>query len=259
MESLYQFSETELLAMALVLFRMTAFIIAMPVIGVAQMPVQIKILFALSICFIVFPVIDRSQLSVEISNWDAVYLVIKEVTVGFVFGFLGRLFFMALSMAGQLVSIALGVSSAQLFNPAFGESSSAFDQFFVILATLFFFAIDGHHLMIAGLVETFSIIPLHVAKIDLSGFSALIPISEEIIHIAFKFAAPVTVTIIFTNIAMGVVGRAVPQINILITSLPVNTMAGLFVLFVGMPLMVWQMGELLDSTMGAMFLFIKGL
>lgn len=259
MESVYQFSEIELLAMALVLFRMTAFIIAMPVIGVAQMPVQIKVLFALSICFVVFPVLDWKGLSVEISNTDAVFLVIKEITVGFVFGFLGRMFFMALAMAGQLISISMGVSSAQLFNPAFGEQSSAYDQFFVIIATLFFFTINGHHLMVSGLVETFSIIPLHEFGLDLSGFSALVPISEKIMHISLKFAAPVMVTIIFTNLAMGVVGRAVPQINILITSLPVNSLAGMFVLFVGLPLLVWQMQDLLDTTMAAMFLLIRAL
>lgn len=259
MESLYQFSEVQLLAVALVLFRVSAFVIAMPVIGVAQIPVQIKILFALSMTFVMFPVVDWKPLSTELSNAEALLLVAKEVTVGFVFGFLGRMFFMALAMAGQIISVSMGVASAQLFNPAFGESSSAFDQFFLILGTLFFFAINGHHLMIAGMAQTFELIPLYQFSLDLSGFAALIPISEEIIHIALKFAAPVMVTIIFTNLAMGVVGRAVPQINILITSLPVNTLAGLFVLFIGMPLMVWQMQGLMNTTMGAIFQLMKGL
>ncbi len=256
---MYNFSEVELLAMALVLFRMIAFIIAMPVIGVAPIPVQVKILFALSMCFIIFPVTDWKGLDTEISNVDAAFLAVKEIAVGLIFGFLGRMFFMALSMAGQLISISMGISNAQLFNPAFGESSTAFDQFFIILATLFFFAIQGHHLMISGLVETFNMIPIHQAGLDFGGFSALIPMSEKIIDISLKFASPILVTILFTNVAMGVVGRAVPQINILITSLPVNTLTGLFVLFVGIPLIVWQMNELMEVTLGSMFLFMKGL
>lgn len=256
---MYNFSEVELLAMALVLFRMIAFIIAMPVIGVAPIPIQIKVLFALSMTFIIFPVTDWKGLSVEISNADAAFLAAKEIAIGLIFGFLGRMFFMTLSMAGQLISISMGISNAQLFNPAFGESSTAFDQFFIILATLFFFSIQGHHLMISGLVETFNIIPIYQSSIDLSGFAALVPMSEKIIEISLKFASPILVTILFTNVAMGVVGRAVPQINILITSLPVNTLVGLFVLFVGVPVIVWQMQELMEVTLGSMFLFMKGL
>ena len=82
---------------------------------------------------------------------------------------------------------------------------------------------------------------------------------QEATAIAVKFSAPVFVTILFTNVAMGLIGRTVPQINILITSLPVNTLVGLGVVFVSLPLMIWQMEDLLQTTAEMVFGIMKEL
>ena len=259
MENIYNFSETEMLAFALVLFRILGFVISMPVFGTQSVPVQVKVLFSLSMAFILFPVVGYQNLDVALTDVMAANLAIKEIFVGLVFGYLVRIFFMSLSMAGQIISVSLGVASAQLFNPAFGDSGSSFDQFFMILGTLFFLAIEGHHIFIGGIVDTYRLIPIESLSLDFTSFAQVAGIVQEATAVAIKFAAPVFVTILFTNAAMGLIGRTVPQINILITSLPVNTMVGLFVMFISLPMLIWQMEDLLQSTAEMVFSVMKEL
>lgn len=259
MESIYNFSEKELLAFALIFLRTLAFIVSMPVIGTRNVSVQVKVLFALMISFILMPIVGISALRVNLSDYEAVTMVFKEVAVGLIMGFLARMFFMTMSMAGQLISISLGASSAQLFNPAFEESSTAFDQFFLIISTLFFFAMNAHHILLWSLVDAYRIVPLAQTSISLSALPGFGEVAEQVMKISLGFSAPIMVTILFTNAAMGLVGRAVPQINILITSLPVNTLVGMLVLFLTLPLLILGMDNLVGQTMNFIFAALRTL
>lgn len=257
MESVYNFNPAELLAFSLVLLRMIAFVVTMPIIGSVNVPTSAKILFALLMSFILFPQVGWNKLHVDVESLSIMTLAIKELFIGLTFGFLARMFFMAITMAGQIMSVSMGISSAQLFNPAMGDTSAAMDQFFVTLASLFFFAIQGHHVFIKGIFDTFQIVPLDQMTISFDAFASLGGYTQAITAIALKISAPILVSILFMNLAIAVVGRAVPQINILITSMPINVLAGFLVLFVSLPLLIWQMQDLLNFTAEELFTFIK--
>ncbi|MCB0351286.1 MAG: flagellar biosynthetic protein FliR [Bdellovibrionales bacterium] len=257
MESVYNFNMTELLAFGLVLLRMTGFVVAAPIIGTVNVQVSAKVLLALCMTFIIFPQVGWQQLTADIESSAIITLAVKEMFIGFSFGFLARMFFQVVTMAGQIMSVSLGLSAAQLFNPSMGETSTALDQFYVILASLFFLSINGHHLLIDGIFETFQIVPITKISISLNGLQEFGVVTQKIMAIALKMSAPILVAILFMNVAIAVIGRAVPQINILITSLPINAMAGFFVMFVCLPLLIWQMTDLLNVTTAELFKLIK--
>ncbi|MCB0386422.1 MAG: flagellar biosynthetic protein FliR, partial [Bdellovibrionales bacterium] len=171
--------------------------------------------------------------------------------------FLARAFFYVLSVAGQVISVSMGLSSIQLFNPAVGDRSSAFDQFLVGLGTLFFLAINGHHIFLGGLRDSFHLVPLSGDLISTAYFGQMGAIVHEITMIGVRLAGPILIAVLFMNIAMAVIGRAVPQINVLITSLPVNIMVGFLVMFVSLPLIIWQMHDLVDLTAERVFQMMK--
>lgn len=247
MESVYNFSNKEILAFALVFLRISAFVLAMPVFGVGNVPSPVKILFSLVMSFVIFPSVGWQKMQADPESVAIATLVVKEVFIGLAFGFLSRAFFMALGMAGQLISVSLGVSSGQLFNPTIGETSTAFDQFYGILAGLFFLAINGHHLLIGSVAESYSLIPLDQLTVNLTGLGGVTGLVSSAMAIGLKAAAPVMISILFVNVGMALIGRAVPQINIFITSLPVNTMVGLFII-ITMPLLLWSMGDIVNFT-----------
>jgi flagellar biosynthetic protein FliR len=257
LESIYHFNMKELLAFALVGLRMAGFVVAMPIIGTSNVAVSIKALLALMLTFIMFPQVGWQKMPVDIESMAIVTLAIKEVFIGLTFGFVARMFFLAVTMAGQIMSISLGLSSAQLFNPAMGETSTSLDYFYVTLASLFFFAINGHHVLISGIFESFRIVPVSQLTIDLGGMQGFGSVVHRVTVLGLKMSAPIMVAILFMNVAIAVVGRAVPQINILITSLPVNALSGFFIMFIGLPLLLWQMSEILNLTADELFRFIK--
>jgi len=248
---------TEILAFALVLIRLSGFIVTMPIFGGAMVPTPVKILFALAMAMVIFPQMGWRKLDVDLESLSIVAMAVKEAAVGLFFGFIARLFFSAVSMAGQIMSVSLGISAAQLFNPAMGETSTAFDELYVTLASMFFLSVNGHHVLLSGLVDSFHMVPLQATSIHLMGLQDFGVIIQKVMVIGLKMSAPLMVTILFMNIAIAVVGRAVPQINILITSLPVNILIGLMVVVVSLPLLIWQMHDLLGITSDELFKLLK--
>jgi flagellar biosynthesis protein FliR len=248
MESVYNFSNKELLAFALVFMRMSAFVMTMPIFGVGSVPSSIKVLLALGLSFVIFPTVGWQQMDADPESFALVTLVVKEVFVGLTFGFLSRAFFIALTMAGQLISISLGISSGQLYNPTLGESSAAFDQFYGMMASLIFLGINGHHLLISAIADSYTLISVGQLTVELTGMNGVAHLVSTAMAIALKASSPVMVSILFVNVGMALIGRAVPQINILITSLPVNTLVGLFIILFTMPVLLWSMPDIVGVT-----------
>ncbi|MCB0389748.1 MAG: flagellar biosynthetic protein FliR [Bdellovibrionales bacterium] len=259
MPQIYQFSETEFLAFFLVMVRMTAFVVSWPVFGVPLVPSPLKILFGLILSLLVFPTlnINAEYIGADLQSMTIVLLFVKEVFVGLSLGYLGRLFFYALSIAGEIISVSMGISSAQLFNPSIEGQSSVTNQFLIGVATLFFLAIQGHHLFLMALNQSFQIVPVSNHLISFSEFEHFGVIVQQVMVIGLKMSAPVLVAILFMNLVMAVIGRAVPQINVLITSLPVNILVGFIVMIVALPLILAQMNDLLEVTAVNLFKILK--
>lgn len=257
MVSLFDFNEYEMLAFFLVLIRISAFIVSWPVFDAPSVPAPVKILFALVISIMVFPTINYDGLPVDLLENRIVLLGIKEAFIGLSFGFLAKMFFFAIRIAGEIISVSMGLSSSQLFNPAMGGQMTTVENFKVIVASLFFLAINGHHLLLSGLVDTFRLLPLNLELINLDHLNAVGKFVSEIMIVGVKIASPVLISIFFVNMAMAIIGRTVPQINVLVTSLPVNIMVGFIIMFVSVPLLVWQMHDLLQLTTERLFALVK--
>ncbi len=259
MPNLYQFSELEFLAFFLVLIRMSAFVVTWPIFGVPMVPSPLKILLGLVLALLIFPTSNWQEANLESSlqSMSMVMLFIKEAFIGLTIGYLGRLFFYAVSVAGEIVSISMGLSSAQMFNPALEGRSSIISQFLVGIATLFFLSIKGHHLFLTALNKSFEIIPMSQELISFGVFKNFGVVVQEIVTMGFQLSAPILVSILFMNLIMAVIGRAVPQINVLITSMPVNILVGFIVMIVALPLMMFQMSGYLETSAMHLFQILK--
>lgn len=254
----FHFNETEILAFSLVLLRISAFVVSWPVFSVYSVPNHLKVLLSLCIAFLLFPVIDKTGLDAQKLGQDVTWLAGKEVLTGLCLGFLTRTFFFALSAGGNLVATSIGLANGQIFNPALGQQSTTVEQFYVTVGTLLFLALNGHHFFLTGLASSFEAIPLMSAGTDLAslntvkgagggGITTAIGIRESgaivqsVVESGIKIAAPVLVVLFMLNVAMGILGRAVPQINVLVTSMSVNVMAGLLVMIISVPALLLEL------------------
>jgi flagellar biosynthetic protein FliR len=254
---LYQFPEGQIIAFALVLMRIIAFVVSWPVFGSANVPVPLKVMLSLILAMAVFPTLHFANIDLLHINDEILMMTIREIFIGLSLGFLMRMFFFAVSVMGEIVSVTMGLSAAQLYNPAMGAQSNVVEQFELILATLFFLSLNGHHLFLTGMVQSFTTAPVSAVGLNYHAFTTVGAAVQEIIMIGLKMSAPVLVAVFLTNIAMGVLGRAVPQINVLVTSMPVTVMLGLLILIVTTPLFISEMGGMVDVMAERFFQFMK--
>ena len=257
MSEVYNFSESEILLFSLVLMRMTAFVVSWPVFGVETINSHIKVLFATALALVVFPTLKWSPEQMASVQSGFVMLVMREVFLGLSMGFLARFFFFAFRIAGEMVSQGMGLGAAAMFNPSMGGQTSSIEQFYVSMATLFYLCVNGHHFLITGLVESFTWAPAAVLKLNISQFTGVAQMTQEIIELGLRFSAPVVISVLAINLILGVVGKTVPQLNVLVTSFPINIMAGLFLLIITLPMLLDQMGDFLAVSTTRVFQLVK--
>lgn len=257
MTEVYNFSQTEILLFSLVLIRMTAFVVSWPVFGIENVSPHIKVLFAMILTLVVFPTLTWAPLQTQAISGNMVLLVMREAFIGLMMGYLARFFFFAFRIAGEMVSQAMGLSAASMFNPAMGGQSSSVEQFYTTIATLFYLALNGHHYLITGLVRSYSWAPAAVLSLNTSQFPGVIDMGQEIIVLGLRFSAPVVISILVINLVLGVIGKTVPQLNVLVTSFPINILVGLALLIITMPMLMDQMGEFLALSTTRVFELVK--
>jgi flagellar biosynthetic protein FliR len=252
------FNETEILSFALVLLRVSAFLVTWPVFSVYQVPQPLKILLSICLATVLFPVVNKTGLTAEGLGTDIAWLAAKEVLIGVILGFLTRLFFFAVSCGGSLIATSAGLANAQLFNPAMGTQTTTVETFYVSIATLVFLGLNGHHYFLTGLAQSFDALPLS-AGIDIAVFKDSGMLVQTVVEAGIKISAPVMVAIFFMNAAMGIIGRAVPQINVLVTGQAVNFMTAMIVMIVALPALIFELDHQLLSFTELVFKFMKAM
>lgn len=248
-----------MIVFGLILLRMIAFVISSAVLGSPNISAPLKLLLSIVLCVLIYPTVHVVPADLASVTDNLILLSARELMIGVTLGFLTRLFFFTIGMTGELVSISIGLGAAQIFNPLMGNNSNTIEQFYNTLATLIFFAINGHHLLISGIAQSYELIPLAQMKLSVGPYAEIATFAQDMMLMGIKMCAPILAAILVTNLAMGVLGKAVPQINVLVTSLPVTLMLGFVLMFLCIPLIVVEMNGVLDITHTKLMLVMKAL
>ena len=252
-------TEAQILLFALILLRMTAYIVSSAIFGSPTVNTPVKILLSITLTMILFPVVRSGSVNYDLISNEIIGLAVRELLIGLSLGFLTRMFFFVVTMTGDLVSVSVGLSASQLYNPMLGMQGSTVDQFYSTIGTLIFFSINGHHMLINAIAQSYDLVPVGVMHLNIGPYAEMAMWGQNAILMAIKMCAPIFVTILLVNVAMGILGRAVPQINVLVTSMPVTIMLGMAVVFICMPLLALEMNGLMDVTAEKLFQVMKGL
>ncbi|MGE3974458.1 MAG: flagellar biosynthetic protein FliR [Bdellovibrionales bacterium] len=259
MFEIYKFSESEILVFLLILARISAFLVTWPILSQTQVPQHTKLLLSLLLAFMVMPATNIKAIDPRHLEDAFILLIMKEVFVGIILGFLAKMFFYTIETCGHIVSDAIGLTNAQVLNPTSDVRSSVIEQFYIILVTVFFLLINGHHYFLTALFESFRLVPVSQTSISFGFLANSGEYLQTIMLMGLKFAAPVFASLFAMNIAMGVIGRAVPQMNVLITGVSVNILFGLFIMFISLPMILSNLPEYMDQVLSKIFDVLKGL
>lgn len=256
-----ELNEVQILMFGLILLRMTAFIVSSAIFSSPSISVALKVLFSVVLTLTVFRTVATSDALVRLHELENNLLMLcaRELAIGLCLGFVTRLFFFGLSMAGELVSISLGLGQAQMFNPMMGSMGNAMEQFYVIVGSLVYLSLNGHHLLIQGLVQSFEVTPVALMQFHFESFAEMVLKAQSFFVVGVKIAAPVIICMIIIQVGIALISRAVPQINVLVTSASITSLVGFLVIFVSLPLLVMQMTGLMDLTHVEFLKFLKTL
>lgn len=221
----------------------------LPFIGSTMVPGRFKIGLAVAVALLLTPVVHVAP-----PEGRVVQAVLGEVVFGMVLGSLARSVFYAVDMAGQMVSNAIGLSIATVFNPEIGNSAEI-ARFYGIVAILVFLAQNTHHDLITAFVRSYDMVPVDsVSARDLAAY--VLATGGGFFAVAIKIAAPVIVTMIVTQLLLGFLYKAAPQMNVFFVGFPVYIFVGFLVLIAGMPVFIsivgGHVGSLHDELMKLM-------
>jgi flagellar biosynthesis protein FliR len=227
----------------LVLARISGMIVIAPIFGTLSMPRQVRALFAVAIALLVTPVYLNTTLPPVDNLASYARLMGSEVAIGLLLGLGVTIMFSGIQVAGQIISQMSGMSLADVFNPAFDESISMFTQLFYFLTLTVFVAIGGHRIMIEAVLETFAWAPPGHAALGDTYVEALTGLLSQSFALGIHAAAPLLVALLLSTIVLGLIGRTLPQINIIAVGFGINSMLTLAMTLLALGAVAWTFQE----------------
>ncbi len=224
-------------AFFLIFARIVTMIAFLPIFGSQNIPLQLKAGLALLLTVIVYPAVIQSGIpAVHASTGLFVVMLVKELFVGIVIGFIASLIFTIVQFAGYLIDVLTGFSFVELVDPFSDTSVSIIGQFYVLIFTILFFSLNGHYFLLLAIQKSFTIIPLLNVHVPCGSLASFITTSiGNVFILGFQFSAPVFVTLLLTQVALAVVARTVPQINVFFVGIPLNIIIAFGVAAIALP------------------------
>lgn len=207
-----------------------------PIFASRSFPIRVRVALALLVAWSSAGVIPQ-QVLVSLADPDAIRVVMHEILVGLSIGFSVRIVFAAAEFAGELIGLQMGLNFAGFFNPSSNVQSSAMAVFMGHMTALLFVVLNGHLMVLMAVVQSYKFVPLNSGMLELIQNWRLHEMGALIFSSAFWMALPVMVLLLLVNIALGIMSRVAPQMNIYAVGFPVTLTAGLVGLLILFPFM----------------------
>jgi len=217
--------------------RIASLIGTMPVFGSPQIPVRMRIGLALAVALAIFPVLAPGLPTGPLPPFGLSLLVAQESLVGLMIGFVARLVFSAVELAGSVIGYQMGFAAANVLDPQNQQQSPLIAQFQNVLALLIFLALDMHHLFLRVIADSYRLLPAGTLSLGGGAVPFIINLTGAMFSLAIRFSAPVLTVLLLSGLVLGLMARVFPQLNVFMLSFPVNIGLALTVMGLTMHLM----------------------
>ncbi len=243
----------------LLLCRVGGVLATAPLVGSKRIPMRLKAALAVAVSLVLAPIAGRAP---ECESAVAMGLAAGgEVMLGAAMGFGARLIFAAIQMAGEMADMQSAFGFAGVVSPQTGERMAVIGQLQMSVAWLIFLAGDGHHGVLRGLGASLTAVPLGAVEARLAGPGlcglSLTQAVGALIATSVRIAAPIVGAVLLADLALGLLTRAAPQMNLLAIGFPIKLMVGLVATLLALPLLASAERELIvvmEEIMGGVLL-----
>jgi flagellar biosynthesis protein FliR len=233
--------------------RIGACFMVAPIFSAQFVPARIRVLLAIALALLVAPLVPAP--AIEPFSAAGLLVTVQQVIIGVALGFCIQILFDAVTMGGQLLANSMGLSFAFNIDPMHGASTPAVGQFYSLLVTLTFLALNGHLALIQTLVDGFRTLPVGTAGLGPDGLWTIVSWGTQIFSGALAVALPGVTALLIVNIAFGVVSRAAPTLNLFSVGFPVSLISGLIIVLFGLSSVQSSFTRLLEEGLS----LIRGL
>jgi flagellar biosynthetic protein FliR len=247
--------DTWLVAFIYPFTRILALLASSPVLGNKQVPARVKIGLSLLMTLVIAPTLNTLP-QVSVGSAPGLLILIQQIIIGVAMGFTMQLIFAAVEMAGELAGLQMGLGFASLYDPLNASFTPVIAQWMSIIASLAFLALNGHLFVLAGLAESFQTLPIG-SMISGKGFYGIATWGGSIFAYALQLSLPLLAALLITNLALGILTRAAPQLNLFAVGFPVTLAIGFFVLALFMPYFAPLLDRLTHEGLGTMINLAK--
>ena len=227
--------------------RIGAMLVAAPMFSSRQVPVRFRLMLMLLITWMVIPTLPPMP-AADVLSHTGFMIMLQQVLIGVVMGFILQMVFGALVFGGQVVAYSTGLGFASMVDPQNGVQVPVIAQFYLILATLLFLLSNGHLLAIELLADSFQSLPVAVDGITRNGLLEVVAWGSRMFAGGLLISLPIVGAMLMVNMGMGVVMRAAPQLNIFSVGFPVTMLIGFALMWVTLPNLFDVFNEYLDGA-----------
>lgn len=228
------------------LARILAVVMTAPVFNNIALTTQIRLILGLAISFALAPALPAMP-AIPVDSWQGLMVLAQQILIGVVIGFTLSIMFSVVDLAGQLIGLQMGLGFASFYDPQSASQTPVLSEFLGLLATLIFLALNGHLLTLSVLAKSFTLLPVGGGPFAAKGFVAMLTWSATLFSTGVLLALPLIAALLIANIALGVLARIAPQLNIFAVGFPVTIVVGFTVLTLSMPYLGAALERLYDN------------
>lgn len=218
------------------LARVLALLASAPVLNNVAVPQRVRLLAGLAIAAGLAPALPPLP-AIAPGSGLGLAILAQQVLIGLAMGFTMRIVFSAIDVAGELVGLQMGLSFAVFYDPQNSGQTAVVAEFLGLLATLVFLAANGHLMVLSVLAQSFTLLPIGAEPFGAAGFAVLVRWGAVLFSAGVLLALPLIAALLITNIALGVLTRAAPTLNLFAVGFPVSLLVGFSVLLLALSYM----------------------
>jgi flagellar biosynthesis protein FliR len=219
----------------LVFFRVAGMMIFAPLFGSHRIPKRVRALLALVIAFSMVNAV-KTPVNFPPTAWQTAVAIGGEMMFGLAIGMILSFVFIAVQWAGEIIGQQMGLNIGSVLDPQYGSQGSVVSDAYFMLLLVIFLMVRGHHALLSGLHDSFEALPLLTVGINRGLFDNIIGLFHASTILAVQLAAPMLVTILIVDVALGFIGKTVPQMNVMTAGMTLRSLIGMIVLIVGLVL-----------------------
>lgn len=233
------------------LARILALLVSAPPFNNTGLSGQVRLVLGLTIAIAITPALPPVPM-VDPASGQGLLVLAHQMLIGFAMGFSLRLVFSAIDLAGNLIGMQMGLGFATAYDPLSASQTAVISEFMGLLGLLVFMTINGHLMVITTLVESFNSLPIGVGILEKGTWLNIANAGGVIFSSGVFLSLPIVVALLITNIALGVLGRVAPQLNLIAIGFPVTIILGFGTLMVSMTYLSAPLQQLFEFGLRSM-------